>query len=111
MIQVEKQKLYEQQHRQEVSALEISEIQGKSTERNRADLLEDLPREIMQPNSSREQDTLTERIMDESTYLEAIDQLITRKCEKESQLLIRPLSTHFRKLYSSPRPSELVKLC
>ena len=45
-LQAEKQKLHEQQAHLEVSALELSEIQGKSTERHRADILYDLPKEM-----------------------------------------------------------------
>ena len=54
---------------------------------------------------------MTERSMDEITYSEAIGQLIAKNISKESQLLIRPLSMLFRRLYGCPRPIELIELC
>jgi hypothetical protein len=47
----------------------------------------------------------------EAAYNTAINQVINRHVEKDSQLLIRGITNLFSKLYHSPKPAELVKLC
>ena len=79
MLQAEKQRLHEQQRQHDVSALEISDIQGKSTERNRVDILEDLPKEmISQQSNNMEEQPFTDRLSDENIYSDAISQLIAK---------------------------------
>ena len=60
---------------------------------------------MSQQNNTLEDQPFTDRVMDENIYGDAISQLIAKAISKESQLLIRPLSLLFKRLYVNPRPT------
>jgi hypothetical protein len=65
--------------------------------------------------TSQEYDSFVNRsginIEDEASYNNAINQLINRHVDRDSQLLIRAIINLFSKLYNSPKPAELIRLC